>query len=173
MRAQDAGCVCVGFGEAWGGLLREDPEEDRRGVQQPFDRSHPHEREQFSFPHHRQHQLRPEDTGLHGVPFHLSRQTSVKYSVIHLVDLAGSECVAKTGVDSKDRLRETAKINQSLTTLGRVIEILADNCAKKDKDKAFVPYRDSKLTFILRSALGGNSRTAMICAISPSDDNYE
>lgn len=41
--------------------------------------------------------------------------------MIHLVDLAGSECVAKTGVDSKDRLRETAKINQSLTTLGRVI----------------------------------------------------
>jgi len=41
--------------------------------------------------------------------------------MIHLVDLAGSECVAKTGGGSKDRLRETAKINQSLTTLGRVI----------------------------------------------------
>lgn len=93
--------------------------------------------------------------------------------MIHLVDLAGSECVAKTGVDSKDRLRETAKINQSLTTLGRVIEILAENCNKKEKDKQFVPYRDSKLTFILRNALGGNSCTAMICAISPSDDNFE
>lgn len=81
--------------------------------------------------------------------------------------------MAKTGVNSKDRLRETAKINQSLSTLGRVIEILADNCNKKEKEKAFVPYRDSKLTFILRSALGGNSRTAMICAISPADDNYE
>lgn len=91
--------------------------------------------------------------------------------MIHLVDLAGSECVAKTGVSSKDRLRETAKINQSLTTLGRVIETLADNCGKKDK--LFVPYRDSKLTFILRNALGGNSMTAMICAISPADDNYE
>jgi hypothetical protein len=96
----------------------------------------------------------------------------VKYSTIHLVDLAGSECVAKTGADSKDRLRETAKINQSLTTLGRVIEILAENCGKKDKDKTFVPYRDSKLTFILRNALGGNSCTAMICAISPADDNF-
>lgn len=93
--------------------------------------------------------------------------------MIHLVDLAGSECVAKTGVDSKDRLRETAKINQSLTTLGRVIEILAENCNKKEKEKQFVPYRDSKLTFILRNALGGNSQTAMICAISPADDNYE
>jgi hypothetical protein len=93
--------------------------------------------------------------------------------MIHLVDLAGSECVAKTGVDSKDRLRETAKINQSLTTLGRVIEILAENCNKREKDKQFVPYRDSKLTFILRNALGGNSCTAMMCAISPSDDNYE
>lgn len=80
--------------------------------------------------------------------------------------------MGKTGADSKDRLRETAKINQSLSTLGRVIEILAENCGKKDKEKTFVPYRDSKLTFILRSALGGNSRTAMICAISPADDNY-
>lgn len=96
-------------------------------------------------------------------------QTSIKYSCIHLVDLAGSECVAKTGVDSKDRLRETAKINQSLSTLGRVIEILAENASKTEKQ--FVPYRDSKLTFILRNALGGNSRTAMICAISPADDN--
>lgn len=57
--------------------------------------------------------------------------------------------------------------------MGRVIEILAENCSKKEKDKLFVPYRDSKLTFILRNALGGNSCTAMICAISPSDDNYE
>ena len=81
--------------------------------------------------------------------------------------------MAKTGAKTKDRLREAAKINQSLSTLGRVIEILADNCGKKEKEKSFVPYRDSKLTFILRTALGGNSRTAMICAISPADDNYE
>jgi len=58
-----------------------------------------------------------------------------------------------------------------LSTLGRVIEILAENSGKTDKQ--FVPYRDSKLTFILRNALGGNSRTVMICAISPADDNYE
>ena len=74
-------------------------------------------------------------------------------------------------MDSKDRLREAAKINQSLSTLGRVIEILADNAS--NIDKTFVAYRDSKLTFILRNALGGNARTAMICAISPADDNYE
>jgi hypothetical protein len=80
--------------------------------------------------------------------------------------------VGKTGIDSKDRLREAAKINQSLSTLGRVIEILAENSGKTEKDKAFVPYRDSKLTFILKNALGGNSRTAMICAISPANDNY-
>jgi hypothetical protein len=57
-------------------------------------------------------------------------QTSIKFSTIHLVDLAGSESVGKTGVDSKDRLREAAKINQSLSTLGRVIEILAENSSR-------------------------------------------
>ena len=146
---------------------------DRLRLQQSLYCSHSHERKQLALAYDSFNQLCTEDTSFNRVAYLLFRQTSVKYSTIHLVDLAGSECVAKTGVDSKDRLRSTAKINQSLTTLGRVIEILAQNCNKKQKEKNFVPYRDSKLTFILRNALGGNSQTAMICAISPADDNYE
>ncbi len=96
-----------------------------------------------------------------------------KSSFINLVDLAGSERVAKTGIsDNKDRLKQASNINKSLHTLGRVIEILAQQAAGKGK-AAQVPYRDSSLTRILESALGGNSKTIMICAISPANDNYE
>ena len=56
--------------------------------------------------------------------------------------------------------------------LGQVISILADKAVGKHKS-AVVPYRDSTLTRILQSALGGNSRTSMIAAISPASDNYE
>lgn len=56
--------------------------------------------------------------------------------------------------------------------MGRVIEILAEQAAGKGKNSQ-VPYRDSSLTRILESALGGNSKTIMICAISPANDNYE
>jgi hypothetical protein len=95
-----------------------------------------------------------------------------KSSFINLVDLAGSERVSKTGIlDNKDRLKEASNINKSLHTLGRVIETLADQAAGKKGTQ--VPYRDSSLTRILESALGGNSKTLMICAISPANDNYE
>lgn len=91
-----------------------------------------------------------------------------KFSVINLVDLAGSEKVGKTGA-SGDRLKEAGQINKSLSMLGMVISALADlEMGKKNK----VPYRDSALTKILANALGGNSKTLMICAISPSSDNY-
>ena len=93
-----------------------------------------------------------------------------KFSVINLVDLAGSEKVAKTGATG-DRLKEGSSINKSLTVLGMVISALADiSMGKKNK---VVPYRDSALTRILQNALGGNSKTLMICAISPSNDNYD
>ena len=93
-----------------------------------------------------------------------------KFSVINLVDLAGSEKVSKTGARG-DRLKEGSSINKSLTVLGMVISALADiSMGKKNK---VVPYRDSSLTRILQNALGGNSKTLMICAISPSNDNYD
>jgi len=92
-------------------------------------------------------------------------------SVIYLVDLAGSEKVGKTGATG-DRLKEAAGINKSLSVLGLVISALADKAMGKGKG-AIVPYRDSCLTRILQNALGGNSKTLMICAISPATDNYE
>ena len=93
-----------------------------------------------------------------------------KFSVINLVDLAGSEKVSKTGATG-DRLKEGSSINKSLTVLGMVISALADiSMGKKSK---VIPYRDSALTRILQNALGGNSKTLMICAISPAVDNYE
>lgn len=92
-------------------------------------------------------------------------------SVIYLVDLAGSEKVGKTGATG-DRLKEAAGINKSLSVLGLVISTLADKAMGKGKG-IVVPYRDSCLTRILQNALGGNSKTLMICAISPATDNYE
>ncbi|THH18020.1 hypothetical protein EW146_g2885 [Bondarzewia mesenterica] len=96
-----------------------------------------------------------------------------KVSRISLVDLAGSERANSTGATGQ-RLKEGANINKSLTTLGKVISSLAsasNNEGKKGKKKAddFVPYRDSVLTWLLKDSLGGNSKTAMIAAISPAD----
>lgn len=92
--------------------------------------------------------------------------------MLNLVDLAGSERVAKTGISDKDRLKEASQINKSLHTLGRVIEHLAELAADKGK-VVQIPYRESALTRILETALGGNSVTTMICAVSPANDNYE
>lgn len=89
--------------------------------------------------------------------------------MINLVDLAGSERQGKTGATGQ-RLKEAVGINLSLTTLGQVISILAENSSGANK---FVPYRNSSLTRILQNALGGNSQTIMICAVSPASDNYE
>jgi len=96
-----------------------------------------------------------------------------KVSKISLVDLAGSERAESTGAKGK-RLKEGANINKSLTTLGKVISSLAEQTkSKKKKGGDFVPYRDSVLTWLLKENLGGNSRTAMIAAISPADINYD
>ncbi|WVW80817.1 hypothetical protein I302_102806 [Kwoniella bestiolae CBS 10118] len=101
-----------------------------------------------------------------------TNMTGEKVSKISLVDLAGSERQASTGATGT-RLKEGANINKSLTTLGKVIAALAQASAdhgkgKKKKDD-FVPYRDSVLTWLLKESLGGNSKTAMIAAISPAD----
>ncbi|XP_062845014.1 kinesin-like protein KIF1C [Trichomycterus rosablanca] len=95
-----------------------------------------------------------------------------KVSKISLVDLAGSERADSSGAKGM-RLKEGANINKSLTTLGKVISALADMQSTKKRKSDFIPYRDSVLTWLLRENLGGNSRTAMIAALSPADINYE
>ncbi|MEQ2169202.1 Kinesin-like protein kif1b [Goodea atripinnis] len=97
--------------------------------------------------------------------------TTEKVSKISLVDLAGSERADSTGAKGT-RLKEGANINKSLTTLGKVISALAE-VSKKKKKTDFIPYRDSVLTWLLRENLGGNSRTAMVAALSPADINYD
>ncbi|XP_051752739.1 kinesin-like protein KIF1A isoform X15 [Ctenopharyngodon idella] len=107
-----------------------------------------------------------------------TENTSEKVSKISLVDLAGSERADSTGAKGT-RLKEGANINKSLTTLGKVISALAEvdsgsnKNKKKKKVESFIPYRDSVLTWLLRENLGGNSRTAMVAALSPADINYD
>jgi hypothetical protein len=90
----------------------------------------------------------------------------VKVGKLNLVDLAGSERQKKTGAVGKV-LKEGAKINLSLLTLGCVISALADGKSKH------VQYRDSKLTRLLQDSLGGNTKTCMVAAISPAESNYD
>ncbi|MCJ1433242.1 Kinesin [Xylographa pallens] len=100
--------------------------------------------------------------------------TTERLARIRLVDLAGSER-AKSTEATGARLREGSNINKSLTTLGRVIAALADprhgriHNGGKGRSKDVVPYRDSILTWLLKDSLGGNSKTAMIACIAPSD----
>ncbi|CAH1787951.1 unnamed protein product [Owenia fusiformis] len=94
-------------------------------------------------------------------------------SKVNLVDLAGSERQASAGTTG-DRLREGASINKSLMTLGKVISLLAERSTMSNKKKKiFIPYRDSVLTWLLKESLGGNSKTAMIATISPSNTHME
>jgi len=85
--------------------------------------------------------------------------TRQKFAQLYLVDLAGSERIEKTGVQGQ-QLDEAKLINTSLLALGQVIHALAHK-------KSHVPYRDSKLTHLLRNCLGGNARTAVVIAASP------
>eukprot|EP00928_Gymnodinium_smaydae_P048720 TRINITY_DN3261_c0_g2_i1.p1 TRINITY_DN3261_c0_g2~~TRINITY_DN3261_c0_g2_i1.p1 ORF type:complete len:648 (+),score=101.19 TRINITY_DN3261_c0_g2_i1:57-2000(+) len=94
---------------------------------------------------------------------------AAKVSQTHLVDLAGSERATRTGAQG-DRLKEGAAINKSLSALARVISALASNSGKK---KSLPPFRDSKLTFVLKESLSGNSKTYMMAAISPSLPDFE
>ncbi|XP_023188095.1 kinesin-like protein KIF28P [Xiphophorus maculatus] len=99
-----------------------------------------------------------------------SKESITKQSNINLVDLAGSERQRSSGSEA-DRLKEGTAINLSLTTLGNVISALADIAV--GKKVVHIPYRDSVLTKLLQSALGGNSRTVMIATLSPADICYE
>ncbi|XP_076455652.1 kinesin-like protein KIF28 isoform X2 [Babylonia areolata] len=96
-------------------------------------------------------------------------EDTTKSALINLVDLAGSERADSTGATG-DRLKEGAAINQSLSCLGNCISALADKAGGK---RVKVPFRDSALTKLLKNALGGNSKTIMIAALSPADINYD
>ncbi|KAH0485821.1 MAG: hypothetical protein KVP17_002858 [Porospora cf. gigantea B] len=86
----------------------------------------------------------------------------IKIGKLNLVDLAGSENVQRSGSSAfKDRAKEAGMINQSLLTLGRVINSLVDHAT-------YVPYRDSKLTRLLQDSLGGRTKTCIIATIGPS-----
>lgn len=103
-------------------------------------------------------------------------------SNIVLIDLAGSERANATGAaggeiaDAAKRMKEGQNINLSLSTLGRVISELAKLSEAKTKGKKVniaVPYRESKLTYVLKPFLGGNSKTSMMAALSPASINYD
>ncbi|MQM04403.1 hypothetical protein Taro_037205 [Colocasia esculenta] len=88
----------------------------------------------------------------------------IRFGRLNLVDLAGSERQKSSGAEG-ERLKEAANINRSLSTLGLVIMTLVDIANGKHRH---VPYRDSRLTFLLQDSLGGNSKTTIIANVSPS-----
>ena len=90
----------------------------------------------------------------------------IYFSKFLMVDLAGSE---RGGLEKGKRREEGANINKSLYTLGSCINILSD----KNKSGKFIPYRDSKLTRLLKDSLGGNILTVMLVCISPSRDSLD
>ncbi|KAM9366522.1 kinesin-like protein kif7 [Symphorus nematophorus] len=89
-------------------------------------------------------------------------------SKFHFVDLAGSERILRTG-NTGERLKESIQINSGLLALGNVIGALGDPKRKG----SHIPYRDSKITRILKDSLGGNSKTLMIACISPSSSDFD
>jgi len=108
-------------------------------------------------------------------------------SALHIVDLAGSERVSKTGATG-DRLTEAQSINKSLFVLGRIIKELSEKAKAQQLSgrnqgkrrpragsnaNAHLPYRESQLTRLLSSSLGGNALTSLVCCISPALRNRE
>jgi kinesin family protein 4/21/27 len=95
-------------------------------------------------------------------------KAEIRSCKFHFVDLAGSERAKRTGAQGH-QLKEGIDINKGLLSLGNVISALGD---ESKRGKVHVPYRDSKLTRLLQDSLGGNSKTLMICCVSPSGSNY-
>jgi len=94
-------------------------------------------------------------------------QSSVKIGKLSMIDLAGSERASSTN-NRGQRLIEGANINRSLLALGNCINALV-----MSKSNGFIPYRDSKLTRLLKDSLGGNCRTIMIANITPAASSFE
>ena len=94
----------------------------------------------------------------------------IKYGKLNLIDLAGSERASVTK-NKGVRLFEGANINKSLLTLGNCINALCE--ANEKGIKTYVPYRDSKLTRLLKDSLGGNARTVMIANVSPFINSFD
>ncbi|RVW30913.1 Kinesin-like protein KIN-12E [Vitis vinifera] len=101
------------------------------------------------------------------VPFQWESQGVAhhRFARLNLVDLAGSERQKSSGAEG-ERLKEATNINKSLSTLGLVIMNLVNMSNGKS---LHVPYRDSKLTFLLQDSLGGNAKTIIIANVSPSN----
>ncbi|KAK3892234.1 hypothetical protein Pcinc_003855 [Petrolisthes cinctipes] len=95
------------------------------------------------------------------------KEESIVCSKFHLVDLAGSERAKKTGATGV-RFKEGVNINKGLLALGNVIAALCE-----EGNRGHIPYRDSKLTRLLKDSLGGNSHTVMVACVSPADSNLE
>ncbi|XP_071456633.1 kinesin-like protein KIF27 isoform X2 [Marmota flaviventris] len=89
-------------------------------------------------------------------------------SKFHFVDLAGSERVTKTG-NTGERFKESIQINSGLLALGNVISALGDPRRKS----SHIPYRDAKITRLLKDSLGGNAKTVMITCVSPSSLDFD
>ena len=100
----------------------------------------------------------------------MNSYSEVKSGKLSLIDLAGSERASRTG-NTGLRMKEGANINRSLLALGNCINVLYEN--SRTGQSNHVPFRDSKLTRILKESLTGNSKTLMIANISPSGHNYE
>ena len=101
---------------------------------------------------------------------------NVRSAMFHLCDLAGSERQKQTG-NTGGRLKESVHINSGLLALGNVVNALsrrgkANAAGATAVSKKHVPYRDSRLTRLLKDSLGGNSRTLMLACVSPSDDAF-
>ncbi|KAJ7632641.1 kinesin 2 [Roridomyces roridus] len=111
-----------------------------------------------------------EEISVFSITVHVKEQGHVgedllKIGKLNLVDLAGSENVGRSGAENK-KAREAGMINQSLLTLGRVINALVDKAQH-------VPYRESKLTRLLQDSLGGRTKTCIIATVSPARSNLE
>ena len=106
-----------------------------------------------------------------------SNKDLVRNGCLHIIDLAGSERVDKSG-SVGDRLTEAKHINTSLFVLSLVIEKLQEEqklqkkSNSKQKKKPCIPYSHSKLTYLLRNSLGGDSKTLAIVCCSPSQDHF-